>query len=261
MPRMSLNSKVEGRGPHVVLLHPVGLDLASWDAVADRLARHYTVLRPDLAGHGLSALPRDGASLADYADDVHELLVAQAFGPAVVVGLSFGGMVAQVLAVRHPADVSGLVVCGCGATFPAPIRDILRARGDSAAQGGMEAVLDETLQRWFTPGFIAGGGAEATRLRLLADRAAGWAAAWHAISGLDVFADLPGVAVPTLCIAGELDLAAPPAMLAAVAAQIPGARAQVLPLAPHMMQIETADRFAEAVEAFLREADTPLPTA
>lgn len=253
MTRVSLNSKVEGRGPHVVLLHPVGLDLACWDAVADRLARDYTVLRPDLAGHGLSALPRDGASLADYADDVHELLVTLAFGPAAVVGLSFGGMVAQVLALRHPADVAGLVVCGCGATFPAAIRDVLRERGDSATRGGMEAVLDETLQRWFTPGFISGGGAEATRLRLLADRPAGWAAAWHAISELDVFAQLPGIAVPTLCLAGELDVAAPPVMLQAVAAQIPGARAQVLPLAPHMMQIETADGFAAAVEAFLRD--------
>jgi pimeloyl-ACP methyl ester carboxylesterase len=123
----------------------------------------------------------------------------------------------------------------------------------------MEAVVEPTLARWFTPGFRAAGGDAATRDRLLADDPASWAAAWRAIAGLDLASRLGGVRVPTLCVAGALDPAAPPPVLEAIAAAIPGARLAVLPQAPHMMQIETPDAFAAAVAGFVAglPADRP----
>jgi 3-oxoadipate enol-lactonase len=247
----TLNHVVEGRGPNVVLLHPVGLDLTSWDAVARRLAAQYRILRVDLRGHGQSPKNDDGMELSDFAADVHNLLMELDFTPTAVVGLSFGGMVAQALALDFRDDVGQLVVAGCPCTLPDAGRIALSARGRAAIENGMPSQITETLERWFTPGFVAGGRAEAIRRRLETTDPAAWNAGWQAISRIDTATRLKEIAVPTLCIAGALDPASPPAALAEIARRVPGARLLVLPGTPHMMQVEQPDLFAAAVETFL----------
>lgn len=250
----TLHHRIEGSGRQLLILHPVGLDLTFFDPVAAILNRNHRILRVDLRGHGQSAdLPR-ADSLADYVDDVHHLLQERDFAPTAVVGVSFGGMVAQMLAVEHPGDVDALVVCACPCTVPPEGRVAMEERAAAAKTGGMAAVLDATLERWFTDAFRASGGAEATRARLLSDNVAGWAAAWQAIATLDVGPRLHEVRAPTLCVAGELDRAAPPDVLAAIAERIPGARMAVMAGAPHMLMIEQPEAFAALVDDFLKGA-------
>jgi 3-oxoadipate enol-lactonase len=253
-PRDLLNYVIEGEGPPVILLHPVGLDHTCWDAVAPRLSAGHRLIRIDLRGHGLSSLPDEDYTLADYADDVHAVLVATGLRPAAIVGLSFGGMVAQTVVIRHPDVASAAVFAGTSAAQTPERREIAIQRAEAALRDGMGALVAPTLQRWFTPGFIAGGGAEATRARLIADDPRGWASAWRAMSDLDAGPALPGIGIPTLCLAGEADLAVPTTALEAMAAAIPGGRYVMLPGASHMMQIENAGAFSDAVLAFLREA-------
>ena len=249
-----LNHKIDGSGPNVVLLHPIGIDLTCWDDVVAALAPRYRVLRVDLRGHGGSSPATPGATLADYAQDVHELLAELKFTPAAVVGLSFGGMITQTLAINHPEDVSALVICGCPCTLPDAGRQMMADRAASAERDGMAPAIETTLERWFTKDFRAKGGDEATRKRLLADDPNEWARGWRAIAQLDTAARLGEIKVPTLCIAGELDPAAPPATLGEIAKRIPGAQLAVLPGAPHMMQIEQPKEFAATVGAFLDAA-------
>ena len=247
-----LHGADDGSGTPVLLLHPVGLDHRCWDAVVLRLPTGYRVLRPDLPGHGHSPALSGTPDLAAYAAAVAEWCHGRQAIPAVVVGLSFGGMIAQTLALEHAGMVQALVVAGCPAGFPDPaVRAAIDDRGQAALAGGMAAILEPTLDRWFTPGFRASGGDAPTRARLLSDDAAGWAAAWRAISGLDLAHRLPEIGVPTLCIAGESDAAAPPPLLQGIADAIPGARMAILPRAPHMMQIETPDAFAARLSEFL----------
>lgn len=104
----TLHHKIEGSGPHVVLLHPVGLDLTFLEPLAVELRRNFTVLSVDLRGHGHSPASPPAQSLDDYADDVHVLLGARGFAPAAVAGFSFSGMVAQHRALNYPKDVSAL---------------------------------------------------------------------------------------------------------------------------------------------------------
>jgi 3-oxoadipate enol-lactonase len=246
-----LNHILEGEGPNVVLLHPVGLDLTSWDGVASRLAARYRVLRVDLRGHGKSAKNDDSMELADFAADVHDLLTELQFAPTAIVGLSFGGMVAQALALGFPDDVERLVVAGCPCSLREAGRLALSARGRAAVEHGMGPQVEETLERWFTPAFIAGGRAEAIRKRLETTDPAAWDSGWQAISHIDTVPRLKEITVPTLCIAGALDPASPPAALAEIARRIPGARLLVLPETPHMMQVEQPARFAASVDSFL----------
>lgn len=249
----TLNYKVEGSGPKVAFLHPAGLDLTSWEAVVTRLLPRFRILRLDLAGHGVSPPARPGMTLADYAADVHHTLKQANFLPTAIVGLSVGGMIAQELTLAHPEAVSRLVVAGCPATLPPEARPVLAARGSAAIAGGMEAIVEETLHRWFTPAFLASGGAEAVRVRLLTDDPAGWNAVWEAISQLHTAPRLHQIAMPTLCIAGAHDPASPPAALHAIAERIAGAQFQVLENAPHMMQLECPDDFVAAIRPFLEE--------
>jgi 3-oxoadipate enol-lactonase len=238
----------------MVLLHPVGLDLTFWDDVTALLSGRYRILRVDLRGHGKSPPAVPGATLDDHAADVHAVIAREKFGPAAIVGLSFGGMIAQAVGLNHPQDTSALVICGCPCTLPPQGREMMTGRALAAEKDGMAPVVEETLARWFTKPFIDSGKAEPTRKRLLSDDPLGWAGGWRAIAGLDTAPHLGRIKVPALCIAGERDPAAPPAALAEIARRIPGAKHLVLPGAPHMMQIETPKLFADAVDGFLKEA-------
>ena len=254
MTKPLLNHRIDGNGPNVVLLHPIGLDFACWDDVVKLLAGRYRVLRVDLSGHGASPPAASGGTLADYAEDVHALLAHLRHTPTAVVGLSFGGMITQALALAHPEDVSALVICGCPCTLPDAGRQMMAERVASAESDGMAPAIETTLERWFTKDFMAKGGGEPTRRRLLADDPNEWARGWRAIAQLDTAPRLNEIKVPTLCIAGELDPASPPAALGEIAKRIEGAQLAVLPGAPHMMQIERPKEFAATVGAFLDSA-------
>lgn len=248
-----LNYEIVGHGPHVVLLHPVGLDLTFLAPLAQALKDEFTVLSVDQAGHGRSGIARQASTLDDYADDLHALLGELNFAPAALIGFSFGGMVSQAFALKYPQDVSALVISACPSTLPAQGRDIARARGDDARKGGMVAVLEATLDRWFTAPFRAEGKDEPSRERLLTDNVEGWAQAWHAIGGIDHLPRLPAVTAPTLCIAGELDKSSPPEIVKAIANAIPGARYAELAGAPHMLFIEQPENVARLAGDFLRQ--------
>jgi pimeloyl-ACP methyl ester carboxylesterase len=88
----------------------------------DRLESKYRVIRVDNRGSGYSRAASAPFSLADLAEDAHHILTALDARPAVVLGMSMGGMVAQELALRHPEDVSRLVLVATGPPAPAGLR-------------------------------------------------------------------------------------------------------------------------------------------
>lgn len=240
---------VAGSGPDLVLLHPVGLDRTFWGPLASAPA--HRVVSVDLRGHGASPRAERGTTLDDFADDVHAAIGRHCRGPATVLGLSFGGMLAQMVALRHPADVAALVLCGCTGGFAQEIRPVLRERGLAAERDGMASVVDATIERWFTPAFRADPAVDRVRERLRTDDVAAWSAAWHAIATFDAYPRHGEIRVPTLVVAGESDAATPLAAATRLAQSIAGARLHVLPGAPHMMQIERRADFDRAVLDFL----------
>lgn len=217
-----LHGVVEGSGRRVVLLHPVGLDHTCWDGVVAELAATHRILRLDMRGHGKSPSAQPGMRLEDHADDVHAALLRFDFAPCALVGLSFGGMISQELALRHPSDIDALVLAGCSSGPSAAVRTIMLERAAEAERDGMQAIVGSTLQRWFTERFVIEGGAEETRKRLLATSVAGWAAAWRAIAAINTADRLGAIQCPVLCLAGELDVASPPPALQKFCTSHPG---------------------------------------
>lgn len=243
---------IDGTGPTVVLLHPVGLDLTCWDSQVGALAPRFRVVRVDLRGHGRSDAPPPPYSLNGFAADVHALLHQLQLAPAHVIGLSLGGMVAQVLALEHPDDVRSLVLVDTTSSLSPDARRAMVERGEAAKRGGMASVIESTLGRWFTPGFLGSDIVARCRERLLADDVQGWAATWQAISELDTEPRLTEIRVPTLVLIGDVDLSVPVSRARAMADLIPGAILHVVTGAPHMAPLERPDLFNPPLLEFLR---------
>lgn len=240
-----------GSGPDLVILHPAGLDHTFMKALMDDASSSHRVLGVDLRGHGLSPAAHNGITLDAYVADVYAAINRHCAGPAVVLGLSLGGMVAQLLALHYPEVVSGLVLCGCTGGFPSEVRPLLHERGLAALRDGMAAVVEPTIERWFTHSFLTDSAVDGVRGRLLRNDASNWSATWHAIATFDALPRLGEVRVPTLVIAGERDVATSLVATAEISETIHGARRVILPGAPHMMQIECRDAFNSAVGTFL----------
>ena len=78
--------RMAGSGPPIILIHGITSSSATWDVVGPLLADRYTVLAPDLIGHGQSAKPRGDYSMGAFATGIRDLAVALGIGPATVVG-------------------------------------------------------------------------------------------------------------------------------------------------------------------------------
>src|ERR671923_1730441 len=128
--------RVAGEGPLVVLVHGIAGSSEQWDAVARLLAERYTVLAPDLLGHGRSAKPRGDYSLGAYAVSIRDLLIALGHRRGTVVGHSLGGGVAMQFAYEYPVFCERLVVVSSGG-LGREVHPLLRA----ATLPGAELVL------------------------------------------------------------------------------------------------------------------------
>ncbi|WP_306031205.1 3-oxoadipate enol-lactonase [Stappia sp. MMSF_3263] len=238
--------------PVLAFSNSLGTDFRIWDEVVARLPADWGVLRYDTAGHGLS--PSGGAmSIDDHAGDLAALLEAFDIDTAVVVGLSVGGLIAQSLALSRPERVAGLVLSNTGMKIGTS--EIWNTRADAIRAGGMEAICDATMERWFSGGFRARQPAELARWRtMLAHTPAdSYIALGTAIRDADYSSRAGSISAPTLCIAGSEDSATPPATLQALARTIPGARYEEIADIGHLPCVEVPERTAGLIAGFIRE--------
>lgn len=251
-----------GGGEPVVLAHALGLDHRMWDDLAARLARAgHPVLAYDARGHGASATPPGPWSMDDLVDDAARLVREWGVGPVAVVGLSMGGMVAQGLAIRHPALVSRIVLANTTSAYPPEGVAMWQARIAAVEQGGVGSIAEAAVERFFTAATRAERPelAAAARRTLHATGDAGYAAACRAIAAMDWRPHLGEIRVPTLVVAGGEDVGTPPALSHAIAAAIPGSRLETIADAAHLSAAERPDRFHALVAAFLAGAPESAP--
>lgn len=252
-------AKIAGDGPvTLLLLHGIGGNAEVWPAQFTTFANAgYRVVAWDMPGYGGSAMP-GAPTMAALADALRALLTS--LGPArfVLVGHSMGGMVAQELMARDPADIVALVLCGTSPAFGRAEGDFQRAfvrqRTAPLDAGKTMREMAETI----VPGML-GEPDDATRAiahRQAVDAMAAvpptaYRVALEALVAFDQRAALPTLAVPVLLLAGEHDANAPPKVMARMAEAIPGARYVCLPGAGHLMNLTHAAAFDAELCAFL----------
>jgi 3-oxoadipate enol-lactonase len=236
--------------PWLVLAHSLAASHRMWDPQVEALAQGHRVLRYDLAGHGDSEPAEGEGSLESFAATALGLMDALAIDRAGFLGLSIGGAIGVATALAAPARISRLVACCCRVDAPPPYVEAWRQRAAAVHEGGLAAVVEPTLERWFSAGFRAGPAAAAlldsAREMILGTSVAGYVHGAGALQRGALADRLSTLAMPVLYVAGAGDTAVPPGVMAALQAATPGSRLEVLDGA-HLCNLERPDLFTPVV--------------
>lgn len=252
--RAGLHYRVGGAfgAPWLVFANSLATDLRLWDDVIERIGGRYRVLTFDQRGHGLSDCPDGPWSITDLADDLLGLLDHLRIERCALCGISVGGLVALDVAARAPARLDAVVLSNTGMVIGSP--EVWDQRMMAVEQGGMVAVADATMDRWFRPAFRD----DPTRLspwRYMVARtpAAGFLRTAAAIRASDYTEAAATLRVPTLVVGGAEDAGTPPDLARALAAAVPGARLEILPEVAHLPCVEDPDAYAVLLTSALRD--------
>lgn len=260
--------------PTVLLIHGMAGNSLTWREVMPDLAEDFTVLAPDLLGHGESAKPVGDYSLGAYASGLRDLLTVLDLGPVTVVGQSLGGGVAMQLAYQHPEVVDRLVLVGSGglgrevswllraltlpgAEFAMPLifPPFLRGRGEMLGrildERGIRAPRIAEMWRSYISLTQAENRAAFVRtLRAVIDPGG------QAVNASDRL--YLAAAMPTMIIWGDEDQMIPVEHAYNAHESIPGSRLEIFEGTGHFPHAEEPRRFAQVVRDFINTTD-PTP--
>jgi len=257
---IDIHYEISGSGPWLTLSHSLACDLSMWDPQMAALTPHFTVLRFDTRGHGQSSAPpeADGAYGWDrLTGDVLGLLDALNIARTHFAGLSMGGMIGQHLALGAPERVDRLVLADTSSRYPPAAIPVWDERIKLVREKGMEALVDGTLERWFTAPFRTSHPELTGRIAGLirSTPPIGYIGCGRTIPTLDITQRLHGLTHPTLVIVGAEDAGTPPAMAREIAEALPGARLEIIPDAAHLSNIEQPETFNRLLLEFLTGAN------
>jgi len=251
---IALHYRDEGdpSGAPLVFANALGTDLSLWDKVLPHLPDGVRIIRYDMRGHGASECPPGPYTMGALVRDAEALLDHLNLRDCAFVGLSIGGMVAQGLAIKRLDQVRALVLSNTAAKIGQPT--MWQERIATVRAGGMAALADATLERWFSKRFRK----DETRLApvrqmLLRTPPEGYMGCCAAIAGTDFYTPTSGLRLPTLGIAGSDDGSTPPDLVRETVELIHGAKFHLIRQAGHLPCIDQPEAFAHALGDFLKE--------
>lgn len=267
-----------GSGPVIVLIHGMAGSSSTWRSVMPTLAEHFTVVAPDLVGHGASEKPRGDYSLGAFASGVRDLLFVLGLESATLVGQSLGGGVAMQFAYQFPERCERLVLVSSGG-LGEEVNLLLRL----LALPGAELVLGIGCKRWLhdagvdVAGRLANVGLRTSaNLREIWDSYGSLADAETRTAFLQTLRsviDFSGqrvsaadrlylaAEVPTLIIWGENDVIIPVEQGRVTHAAIAGSRLEIFEGTGHFPHREHPDHFCRVVIDFMSTTSSATPSA
>ena len=247
---LSLNYEDRGQGAPVVFLHGLGQSAGDWKAQIDHFAADHRVIAIDGLGHGQSSKPNGPYSIAQMASLTAELIRKVVGGPANVVGLSMGGMVAFQLALDAPDTVHTMTIVNSGPNaVPRGFAEwfALNSRVAIVKWFGMRKMAEILAPRLFPDdadkraAFIE---------QLVANDRDAYLASLKAIIGWTVQDRISRITIPTLVVAAELDYT-PPERKEAYVRLMPNAKMVVVPDTHHGLPMEDPETFNAVLAEFL----------
>jgi 3-oxoadipate enol-lactonase len=257
MPLRTLNGEafnivVEGpaTAPALLFSNSLSSNLSMWNPQAEALKKHFRIIRYDSRGHGKSVAEPGPYSIAQLGQDALAILDALNIERAHFCGLSKGGMVGQWLLSHHGARIGKAVLANTAAQMPPP--ELWNGRIRNVTQNGMAGIVDATIERWFTSGFVARApkSISAVKTMIAATPAAGYCGCCGAIRDMDQRESIRAIINPVLLVSGAHDPATTPAMMALMRERIKGA-AWVSLDAAHISNLEQPEAFTKALKDFL----------
>ncbi|MBW2410707.1 MAG: 3-oxoadipate enol-lactonase [Deltaproteobacteria bacterium] len=253
---IQINYELSGKedAPVVVLSHSLGSSMVMWDPQLEVLEPHFRVLRCDMRGHGGSEATDGDYTLDLLADDIIGLLDALNIDRVHFVGLSIGGMIGQCLGLHYPDRFKSLTLCDTSPVLPDEAKPLFQERMDWARTRGMQALVEGTMERWFTPAYRAQTppAIEPIRRQFLATSVTGFNGCSAAIMGLNYLDRLAEIKLPTLIMVGEDDPGTPVEASETIHRLIQSSKLVVLASAAHLSNIEQAEAFNSHLLNFLQ---------
>ncbi|WP_282120732.1 3-oxoadipate enol-lactonase [Ruegeria atlantica] len=250
---VQIHYRVDGDpgGAPIVFANSLGTDLRLWDDLLPHLPAGLRIIRFDKRGHGLSSQPPAPYSMGALVRDTEDLLDFLEVRDCVFVGLSIGGLIGQGLAVKRLDQVRALVLSNTAAKIGIP--SIWQDRMDAVQKGGIEALADATMERWFSKAFRASPEHLLWRNMMVRQPVDGYLGCCAAISGTDFYTPTSGLRLPTLGIAGSEDGSTPPDLVRETVDLIPGSRFELMRRAGHLPCVEQPAEYAALLHSFLTE--------
>jgi len=238
--------------PWLVFSNSLMTDLTLWDDQVAAYAGRFRILRYDQRGHGGSDVPPEDCHFNGLVEDLVAVMAAFDVEAATVIGVSMGGVTALGLAARYPARVRQVAVCDCQAASTPAGAAAWDERIAVAQAGGMAALAEPTLARWFTAETLRASPPAVAQVRAMICRTPlpGFERAARALQSYDFRALPAALRCPAAFIAGAADGALPQA-LQGMAAAYPRSTYAAIPNAGHLPNIEQPARFNAELDALL----------
>lgn len=236
----------------VVLIHSLAMDRGFWHPVAERLDA--SVLLYDCTGHGESEKPAGPYTVEGFADDLARLLDHLRWDSALVAGASMGGCVALAFVKKYPRRVSALGLIDTTAWYGADAPRQWEERAQRALDGGLEALVDFQVTRWFSDAFRAAHPELVSQCvsTFLRNDLQAYAATCRMLGAADLRSMLSTIRVPTAVVVGEEDYATPVAMAEELRKGIAGSTLTVLKKARHLTPLEKPEEIAAQLQRLLQ---------
>jgi 3-oxoadipate enol-lactonase len=255
---IAVNHKVSGRegGPWVTLVTGIANDTTMWNAQLPALEPHFHVLRYDLRGQGGTQATKPPYSIDLLVRDLVGLWDKLGIKKTHLVGLGLGGGIVQAAGVRHGERLISLMPVCCRARMVPDFAAMWHGLIEKVKKDGVESIVEQTAQRWFSDEFKAKNPQVLDEVRAMIRRTSldGYLGCVGAFLGMDVEGELHKIRVPTHYLSGADDkIGGPPALVAGLAAKVPGAKHASVPGAAHIANIQNPAGFNKAVVDFLKE--------
>jgi pimeloyl-ACP methyl ester carboxylesterase len=250
-----------GRGPPIVLLHGILSDSRAWSRQVAGLAGEFTAIAWDAPGAGQSSDPPEDFTAGDYANCLAGFMEELGLERAHILGLSWGGVLAQELYRRHPDRVRSLILADTYAGWAGSLpEEVWRKRLEECLRES-ELPAAEFVPKWL-PGLVSEepppGLAEEIAALMHDFHPAGYRQMALAVAEVDTRDLLPHIRVPTLLLWGEQDRRSPLNVAEQLRDGIPGAKLVVIPGTGHESNLEQPERFNAEVAAFCRAVESAL---
>jgi len=248
----TIHVQIDGpeRAPVLILSNSLGTNLHMWDEQVAAFTRHFRLVRYDRRGHGQSSVPRGPYSMDQLGHDVLAVLDTLGIDRINWCGLSMGGMVGMWLGAHAPQRLDRLILSNTSSYFAD--KAVWNGRIKLVREKGLAAVVDATMERWFTKEFRERTPERIAPIRsmFLATSVDAYVACGEAIRDMNLRPLLGKITAPTLVIAGRFDMGTPLAMNEFIRDHVPGAKLVTLEAA-HISNVEQPQKYGEAVLGFL----------
>jgi 3-oxoadipate enol-lactonase len=240
--------------PWVTFITGLTNDTTMWSPHIAAIGDRYRMLRLDSRGHGGSQATEPPYLIDLLVADVLGVWDALGIETSAVVGLGLGGITTMSLALAQPDRVTAIIPVSCRSTTSPRFKDIWPPLLQASAEGGIEAIVDTTANRWFPDDFKTANPElmDSVRAMIAKTSVDGYHGCVAALVNTELGDRIEQITVPTLYISGALDrVGAPSELMQAMADQTPGARHVALPDAGHISTMANPRAFEAAVLEFL----------